>query len=75
MRQQSAAALLAVLLLMGLSATLGSEDEDLIEVASWCEDGLDNDGDGQIDEFDIHCGPDYDYGFAAPNEAPMPGVP
>ena len=75
MQGKSGAALVAFLLLMGLSATLASEHEDEVEYAPWCEDGLDNDGDGLIDAEDVHCGPDWGYGEGAPNEAPLPAIP
>ena len=70
MSSRSEALFLAFVLLMGLSSTLGSEHEDEVDPAPWCVDGLDNDGDGYIDEFDIHCGADWGYGAGAPNEAP-----
>jgi hypothetical protein len=70
MREKGAAALLALLLLMGLSATLSSQEEDVVEYAPWCEDGIDNDGDGLTDAEDEHCGPDWGYGNGAPYEEP-----
>lgn len=68
--QGGKALFLAFLLMAGLSASFGSQNEDAVEYAPWCEDGLDNDGDGQTDEEDIHCGADWNYGEGAPNEAP-----
>jgi hypothetical protein len=54
--QGGKAVFLAFLLMAGLSASFGSQNEDTVEYAPWCEDGVDNDGDGLIDEEDIHCG-------------------
>lgn len=73
--QGGKAVFLAFILMAGLSASLGSENEDEVEYAPWCEDGIDNDGDGFTDEEDVHCGEDWGYGESAPNEQPIPGIP
>lgn len=62
-----------LMLAAAFGAAGGSAEEP--DYAPWCVDGVDNDGDGFVDLEDEHCGPEWNYGELALNEAPLPSVP